>query len=246
MQSLTKKAAAISALLLAAGVADASIIVPTDAAGSEMLLNIVNKSNNASYTLDLGVQAGALAGGTYNLDAGAQSFIAGAGGLAGVQFSVIGGGGAGATNNSFVSSSANDLTAITAPGNGTQGQWKNLLLDLIGPMNAGDPSPVTDDNGYGAFAAGALPNYDFAGGPLWQSSNSAINNLFDATGPVSLFNVAFGSNAFAKAVITDTGLDATLSLNALSITPIPVPAAAWLFGSALGLLGWVRGRASRS
>jgi hypothetical protein len=31
----------------------------------------------------------------------------------------------------------------------------------------------------------------------------------------------------------------------IAITTVPIPAAAWLFGSALGLLGWVRSRNNR-
>ncbi|MGI9341258.1 MAG: VPLPA-CTERM sorting domain-containing protein [Gammaproteobacteria bacterium] len=40
------------------------------------------------------------------------------------------------------------------------------------------------------------------------------------------------------------GAPSASSFNAFTITTIPVPAAVWLFGSALGLLGWVRRRAS--
>ncbi|MGI9331159.1 MAG: hypothetical protein ACR2QB_10645, partial [Gammaproteobacteria bacterium] len=38
------------------------------------------------------------------------------------------------------------------------------------------------------------------------------------------------------------GLDAGAALISADATVVPVPAAVWLFGSALGLLGWVRGR----
>jgi hypothetical protein len=43
--------------------------------------------------------------------------------------------------------------------------------------------------------------------------------------------------------LTNGGAVAALS-NARAFSVVPVPAAAWLFGSALGLLGWMRRRAS--
>ena len=38
---------------------------------------------------------------------------------------------------------------------------------------------------------------------------------------------------------------AEASIDAISVTPVPVPAAAWLFGSALGLMNWFRCRHTR-
>jgi hypothetical protein len=43
----------------------------------------------------------------------------------------------------------------------------------------------------------------------------------------------------AKLGDTSIGLDYEWSIN---VTPIPIPAAAWLFGSSLGLLCWLRGK----
>jgi hypothetical protein len=34
--------------------------------------------------------------------------------------------------------------------------------------------------------------------------------------------------------------------NGIAVTTVPVPAAVWLFGSSLGLLGWVRRRSMRA
>ena len=44
--------------------------------------------------------------------------------------------------------------------------------------------------------------------------------------------------------VTDDGHDAfdTFSIDNVSVQAVPVPAAVWLFGSGLGLLGWLRRR----
>ena len=58
----------------------------------------------------------------------------------------------------------------------------------------------------------------------------SINNILTASTSSS------GESAFIdKDVIAGTTMT-------VETTPIPVPAAVWLFGSALGLLGWVRRR----
>jgi len=55
------------------------------------------------------------------------------------------------------------------------------------------------------------------------------------------YNESF--TAFTGNIIGET-LNNSLMYATLNSTPIPVPAAVWLFGSALGLLGWARRRAS--
>jgi hypothetical protein len=48
--------------------------------------------------------------------------------------------------------------------------------------------------------------------------------------------------------IADADLDGTDTIEYARFSPavIPIPAAAWLFGSALGILGWVRRRTSKA
>jgi len=57
--------------------------------------------------------------------------------------------------------------------------------------------------------------------------------LSDALGPEGLGLIDFDA----------TGIDAGMALVVADANLVPVPAAVWLFGSALGLLGWVRRRA---
>jgi len=82
--------------------------------------------------------------------------------------------------------------------------------------------------------------------------------LFDLAVPsfIEAFadNLQIGGDLLVSAefdqILLDTGLineslagfDAGAALISASSTVVPVPAAVWLFGSALGLLGWVRRR----
>jgi len=99
MNSTFKTLATASALaLLGTGGAQASVIGVTATGGSEVLLNIVSNADSSSISLDLGTQLGGIAlGNTFALPQGILDFISGAGGLAGVRFSVVGGGGVNGT-----------------------------------------------------------------------------------------------------------------------------------------------------
>jgi len=72
---------------------------------------------------------------------------------------------------------------------------------------------------------------DDDGGPrtIWENYNFTLMN-WDGTALAIGTGIAVGSQGGEAMVFTTT--------------PVPVPAAAWLFGSALGLLGWMRRRAS--
>ena len=115
-------------------------------------------------------------------------------------------------------------------------------------------------NGGGASAS--------ASGTFSVSSNTNSNsdsNNFDA-GPLtvqgaltewstsSLIDLSWGTDTdvdievmnLLQASTTDVGEQALvqkkIGLVGVEITAVPVPAAVWLFGSALGMLGWARGR----
>lgn len=55
-----------------------------------------------------------------------------------------------------------------------------------------------------------------------------------------------GCTSFQAAVrfLASGGGDAFSFSGTYEILPVPVPAAVWLFGSAVGLLGWMRRRAN--
>lgn len=72
------------------------------------------------------------------------------------------------------------------------------------------------------------------GGTLILGNSNLAGGTFDA----QCMNGALSGGALFTAGVTDCGRGHWMTL-----TNAPVPAAVWLFGSALGLLGWVRRRA---
>lgn len=110
--------------------------------------------------------------------------------------------------------------------------------DLVGfhALNAGDssfiPGPDTADS--------------FLGGNHLDDSDICDDLLPDlAAAPLAGtgFDVPLGPGTYSY-VIQQTGMD--LNSYSLKFQVVPVPAAAWLFGSALGLLGWLRRRQARA
>ena len=89
--------------------------------------------------------------------------------------------------------------------------------------------------------------------PLADASGTALINITVSDGELSTneqFSITVNSVNDAPTLTTISGQtiseDGTASVLSYS-TPfsvVPVPAAAWLFGSALGLLGWIRRKAS--
>jgi len=79
-----------------------------------------------------------------------------------------------------------------------------------------------------------------------DTSAIADASIFDAMPPFDAMTPSAG-RAAAFVIQEDTADGSFFAvglLDAVEITAIPVPAAVWLFGSALGLLGWVRRRDS--
>jgi hypothetical protein len=80
-------------------------------------------------------------------------------------------------------------------------------------------------------------------------SDLLITNSFNHLSAPSLDPLSTKGPFVAAAKVQDTGSDDVFCLDGngecsdwISTTPVPVPAAVWLFGSALGLLGWMRRR----
>jgi hypothetical protein len=78
-------------------------------------------------------------------------------------------------------------------------------------------------------------------------NNSPLLNTDDTQGMLGSFAEADffnGANGMTLGLILPNGVtldsDSTVPLDWVSNAVIPVPGAVWLFGSALGLLGWLR------
>jgi hypothetical protein len=94
-----------------------------------------------------------------------------------------------------------------------------------GPLTVNTNSPVT-------WNAGAL--IDLTDTEFWDTDTKVtmtIENLLTAT----TLNTEVGETAFIQKKFVGGGVG-------IIINPVPVPGAVWLFGSAIGLLGWMRRR----
>ena len=232
MQAI-KKAAALSVLAVAGiGTAQAAIVSPATPGGSEVILSIVNNSTNDSISIDLNTTMGTLAtGNNFALSPEAQAFIAGAGGLGGVSYGIIAGDTSDFLTNVFLTSSVADLSTKQVA-NATKGAWGNSIIQLTGNLNSGSPSNET----YGPYDdAISSPNYITGGHFDWQTGDGQLNTLALGTQSLNLFQYTMtgfvgltaGQEILAPAQLSET-----------SLSIVPVPAAVWLFGSALaGLFG---------
>lgn len=252
MRSLTKKVAAMSALaMLGVTGAQASILAANAAGGSEVILSFVNAAGD-SISQDLGEQVAAInAGDTYNLSASVLSFISAAGGAANVTYGIVAGT---TTTRNYLTSSGNatfvdDVTVA----NGVKSNWLGSINNLVTNLNQGDATPTSTNLAYGPFAAGSgTSNYLDGGYNNWSSGDFALDNLTPGDSTLYLYKVVFAAANLGSATITSlNGLFANLNLSAsqFQIGPaavVPVPAAVWLLGSALGLLSVVRRRVATS
>jgi hypothetical protein len=128
------------------------------------------------------------------------------------------------------------------PGGWSVGQQVDVSFDIRGSATAGGvffAEAFSELTGGGTSKAEIL-----GGGPLFPNGDSSVwtNYMFsfttgsDTSGGITLqFNAACGAEA---GCVSDYFIDnVTISAD---VAAVPVPAAVWLFGSALGLLGWTR------
>jgi hypothetical protein len=243
--------AAVSALaILGTTGAQASIIAGSAAGGSEAILSVVNAAGD-SISQDLGEQAAAInAGDNYSLSASVLSFISAAGGAANVTYGMIAG--TTGTRNYLTGSASSTFADDVIVGNGAKGLWAGTINGLVGDLNLGDGTPTSTNLTYGAFATGSgSPNYLDGLYDSWQSGDFQYLNLASGLDTLYLYTTTFAIANTGTVPFTafKGGLFANLNLstNQLEIGPaavVPVPAAVWLFGSALGLLGVSRRRSA--
>ncbi len=253
MISIAKTLGTVSALtLLALSNANATTLNATAVGGSESLLTITNGTNE-SITQDLGKQiAQLIAPDAIALTQDVVSFITAAGGLANVKFAVIAGQATNGTSTATYLHSSNNA-GMTNLSNGIRGTWFSTVTSFITALNTSDPAAGNID--YGPFTAGAGGNYFLGQGrDDWGTAgtcqgNDNVCNLVGGNEEAILRLVNFGTNALQFANVqpllaAQGGARAYLDLanSNLVITAVPVPAAVWLFGSAIGLLTVARRR----
>jgi len=144
---------------------------------------------------------------------------------------------------------------ITSP-NGTPGGATDVPRVLAGTAGA---NGSTDADQVG----GPVFGHDAPGGEIDATGFSTFTDIVDSCTPVGTATVCFlipvlaidglryqltglvpnGGGAFSLALRSETANNSNYFID-IDLAQIPVPAAVWLFGSALGLLGWMRRRAA--
>lgn len=230
------------AMLFTVSSAQAALIAPGAAGGSEGIASFVNTATGSTISFDIGEQvAGIAAGDFYALPAPVLSFINAAGGAGNVTFALILGN---TVTRQYLTSSDNDTFAETAfIGNGARTAWAANLNELVDNLNLSGPpgSPTAQNDTYGPFAAGVgSPNYLDGFHNNWGSNDSVLNNNGSGAGPLFLYRVAFSTANSGQASVTAFGgatpLLARLTLgpsSGIQISAVPVPAGVWLLGTAL-------------
>jgi hypothetical protein len=133
------------------------------------------------------------------------------------------------TSNAQCSPSSDDNLTIATN--------ESLLLEFTN--NAGD----TQSTGFGEFLFHD-DNHNAITGTIRVTHDDGMETIFvtDGIGDLS----AIGGSTFL--LFNDEADDIKASTNyyisAANVTAVPVPAAVWLFGSGLGILGWMRRKAS--
>lgn len=126
------------------------------------------------------------------------------------------------------------------------GVLADYQIDIWYDLEAGPARALGDLSGMGRINVTA---YLLATAPATTNAQDSQNNLFgflavDNLPFVDAPATAFDPNAtgFYQYAITVSKGGFPLDSVAMQVQVVPVPAAAWLFGSALGLLAWVRRR----
>jgi hypothetical protein len=120
-------------------------------------------------------------------------------------------------------------TATNAANANSFALWDGVAANFIVVDNLASPA-----NNFTPSSIGGVPNYNASG----AAGLNAI--VWDLSG----FNESTGEGTIkaAVALTTQTGNNATVVTGVYTLQAVPVPAAVWLFGSALGVMGIARRR----
>jgi len=124
----------------------------------------------------------------------------------------------------------------------------HLAVVTGGPISTGD-TVFQDAGSAGEFLGGNAFNTVLNGLGVIIADQGHIGGAFSEAELDGISTVFVGETfeslgLIAGASMTFSVPDIQRGLGDLTIQVVPIPAAAWLFGSALGLLGWVRRRAT--
>ncbi|MGE0486280.1 MAG: hypothetical protein AB7Q81_19175 [Gammaproteobacteria bacterium] len=263
-----KRMLAGAVALVASSAASAAIVAPgadvaNNGAGSELVLTVFDPVAKASYTMDLGLTFGqglSIAHGTtWNVGPIFNNYLNAVGSLANSSWLVF------ATDSTQAGSGANLSTygrrhLSTSVGLG--GPLQNLQLQnlgtavttYVGQLNnqgthagAGNGEAFTPEGIVGYYGSGNLAAIE-NNTPFPE--RSAIGAAMDwvlveqqGTLNTTIFGTTFSPAAFTTAPISlgTFSFDGQV-LSFANAAPVPVPAAAWLFGSAISFLGVARRR----
>jgi len=154
-------------------------------------------------------------------------------------------GGSGESTNEGALWNFNSYVAIDSPDK----VLTDYQIDVWYDFDPAGPRSCCDLTGSGridltAFLAATDPS-----ATLFEDSQNLLFNFLSVDNPPFLFSPsgsfdpdATGNYQFAITVSTGGALDFPVDAVAMEVEVVPIPAAAWLFASALGLLGWMRRR----
>jgi len=121
----------------------------------------------------------------------------------------------------------------------TLGNWMSWFWDVVPPL----PGPTGV-----AMGASTKITIDPTLHAMQSNSSAFVDGGFNHTIAISIIADELAVNPgpgganwnFFPSAPLSTGPPVWNYWSSLSVTPVPVPATVWLFGSALGLLGWMR------
>ena len=243
MNPIQNQLALLLALSLTGAAAQASVIAPNQAGGSEAVATFVNLAGD-SISQDLGDQmAGIQAGDSYALSASVLNFINSNGGPGGVSFGLIAGS---SLTRTYLHSSASPTLALPADEGGLQvansakSLWASSLDLMIQNFNQNDATSAAVNNSYGVYPIGfGSPNYIDGLHDNWLSGDFQFSNTGVAADPLLLYTTTFATSNLGLVNFTafKDGLTARLDLSSgtvqIAAAAVPAPAGVWLLGTAL-------------